>query len=105
MVRPEAEKLVELGPLPDEEMATVEELKQCEALLHLIERLVTAEEAKALVGLFGPDGCYGLTWSLLHLIETAPGWLLWECLPQDSENEWIQRLRLRLENVRRYGME
>ena len=24
-------------------------------------------------GVFGPDECFGLAWSILHLIETAPG--------------------------------
>ncbi|MDB6032726.1 MAG: hypothetical protein JWM16_3064, partial [Verrucomicrobiales bacterium] len=34
----------------------------------------------ALVKVFGPDDYYGLAWSLLHLIESAPGWPLADCL-------------------------
>lgn len=40
-----------------------------------------------MVGLFGPDGCYGLASSVMHLIETAPGWPLTECQLQ-LNNEW-----------------
>jgi hypothetical protein len=35
---------------------------------------------KALVGLFGPDDADGIAWSLLHVIEAAPAWLIKECL-------------------------
>jgi hypothetical protein len=48
------------------------------------------------VHLFGPDDCYGVAWTLLHLIESAPGWPLHDCL-QDIRNEWTERLRLRAE--------
>jgi hypothetical protein len=43
------------------------------------------------VGLFGPDDCFGLEWSLVGLVETAPGWPLADCL-ENTDNEWIQGL-------------
>jgi hypothetical protein len=47
-----------------------------------------------LVKLFGPDDCLGLAWTLLHLIETAPGWPVESALV-GLEGEWIDRLRER----------
>jgi hypothetical protein len=98
-VRQEIHDLVKLGPLPDEG-ATVERIAEYERLLLSISRPVTDEEATTLAGLFGPDDCYGLAWTLLHLIETAPGWPIEECL-QDDTNPWIHRLRTGVENMRR----
>ena len=37
---------------------------------------------------------FGLAWSLLHAIETAPGWPLMDVL-SNADNEWIERLRER----------
>jgi hypothetical protein len=52
------------------------------------------DEAKALVELFGADDCFGLAWTLLHVIETAPGWPILDALG-DTENQWIARLKQR----------
>ncbi len=60
--------------------------------------IVTDEEAVALATLFGPDGCYGLAWFVLHLIETAPGWPL-EDASKNSHPRWRAVLRQRLANV------
>jgi hypothetical protein len=46
------------------------------------------------VTLFGPDDCFGLGWTLLHLIETAPGWPI-KAVLDGSQGEWIDRLRER----------
>lgn len=93
-------QFVELGPLPDEE-ADSAQLSRHQALLDQIyrsERPVTDSEARAMVGLFGSDDCYGLAWTLLHIIETAPGWPLQDCL-RDDRNEWVRRLRERAERL------
>lgn len=60
------------------------------------ERLqrVTDDEARVLVELFGPDGCYGVASSFMHLIETAPSWPLKECF-EHLNNEWKVELRNR----------
>jgi hypothetical protein len=52
------------------------------------------DEAKALVELFGADDCFGLAWTLLHAIETAPGRPILDALG-DTENQWIARLKQR----------
>lgn len=89
------------GPLPDEE-ASAEAIQRSQDLLEQIQGPVTDEEAAALLAGFGPDDCYGLAWTLLHLIETAPGAQSAE-YPADSDNPWIQTLRRRVENVRNQG--
>ena len=94
MIREQIQQLANLGPLPDEQAATEEQLAAYQTLFEGIVRPVSNEEAKLLVGLFGPDTCYGGAWTLLHLIETAPQWPLMECL-SDTQNEWILRLRAR----------
>lgn len=102
MVRDEILQLQALGAMPSEiEMiGNVQVVKAYQDLLEAITRPVTDDEARILMGLFGEDGdsCFGLKWSVLHLVETAPGWPLMDCLP-DIENEWIQRLRNRLRNA------
>lgn len=84
-----------MGTLPDSESALEGQLEKIHAALEKIARPVSREEAALLMTLFGPDECYGLAWTLLHLIETAPGDLPFECIPAAlRENEWINRLRV-----------
>src|SRR4051794_26015272 len=90
-MRDEIAHLVELDPLPAEQ-APVEDFDRYEPALAVVTPPVTDEEARALVGLFGPDDCFGAAWTLVHLIETAPGWPLWDCL-KDSSNPWVVLLR------------
>jgi len=92
-MRPEIERLVQLGPLPPEPAASIEYLREAEKLILAVSKPVTNEEARALVTLFGPpDSCYGLAWSVLHLIESAPGWPMVDCL-ENPNNEWVVSLR------------
>lgn len=76
MIRPGVRDFVNLGTLPserDEPTDALEEaVERAGALLDLIERPVTDEEANALAECLGEDLCFGLAWTLLHLIETAP---------------------------------
>ncbi|WP_156373250.1 hypothetical protein [Pseudorhodoferax sp. Leaf267] len=91
-MRPEIERLLQLGPLPAESEASIEHLRQLEEALHSVAKPVSDEEARALVKLFGPDNCFGLAWSFLHLIESASGWPLVDCLAS-SDNDWVASLR------------
>jgi hypothetical protein len=75
-------------------------LRRYELLIRSIERPITDEEAMSLVGVLGTDDCFGLAWSVVHLIETAPGWPIDDCL-KNSDNEWIERLKQSAENARR----
>lgn len=94
-------KLVDLGPLPDEEAADVTRLQAFEAALAQVERPVTGEEALALLSIFPPDesSCFGLAWSVLHLVETAPGWPLAQARLH-AANPWVRAL---LERAARAG--
>ena len=93
--------LLALGPLPSEDEAEVEQLDRYGKLLESIGPPITDDEARALVRIFPPsdESCYGLAWTLLHLIETAPHWPLEDCL-KDRQGDWVQYLRLRVENAR-----
>ena len=71
-IRSEVQILIDMGPLPSSEEAKEEDLLRREAALKAVRPPLTQEEANELTKCFGPDECFGLAWSLLHLIETAP---------------------------------
>jgi hypothetical protein len=87
-----------MGPLPagGSAAADMESLEDYQRRLESISEPVSDEEAEVLATLFGPDDCFGLAWTLVHLIETAPNWPFAERLPE-SDNEWVLRLRERAE--------
>ena len=93
-MRAAVRNLIALGQLPAESSATAEGVRQFEEALHSIDPPLTDSEAEALVPLFGPDTCFGLSWSLVHLIETAPGWPIEACLAS-GQSAWVERLRER----------
>jgi hypothetical protein len=88
--------LLGLGPLPSSAVVAVSTMQAFEDQLSKVRTPITDEEACALVQLFGPDDCFGLAWTVLHLIETAPGWPVESAL-NGLEGEWIERLRERAE--------
>ena len=90
-VRHIVDEFVRLGPLPDSS-ASEEIIAKHQSLLTQIKKPVTDEEAEALVKCFGPDDCYGLAWTLLHLVESAPGGIPLKEIPSEAANEWIKRL-------------
>lgn len=94
-MRSEVRHLIDLGVFPAEEAATGEQVMSTEILLSAIQRPVTDQEAVELVKLFGPDSLFGLAWTLLRLVETAPSWPIWTCLPEHSSNDWVRLLRHR----------
>jgi hypothetical protein len=85
---------VSLGVFPSSHEVDLEVIKRQEALLKSIRAPVSDEEAKCLIKVFGSDDYFGLAWTVLHLVESAPGWPIRECLA-GSSNEWIVRLRER----------
>ncbi len=90
-MRPEVLALVALGPLPAEANASAEQLELYERSIQSISAPVTDHEARSLTSLFGEDSCFGLAWSLLHLIETSPNWPLGDELTNHS-NMWVSLL-------------
>lgn len=109
MIRNEVRDFVALGPLPDSS-ADVEVIETHGQALEKISRPISNDEARALFVCFGPDDCFGLAWSLVHLIETAPDWPL-DLMPEPfiesaSESatddwEWHKLLWIRVANGRR----
>jgi hypothetical protein len=105
MIRPEIEELERLGPLPadDDDYPGIDRrLFDVEHLLAAVDPPVTVEEARVLAALFPRDGgtCYGLAWSLLHLIETLgvdDG--LREVVPGVDSAQWRKMFEQRLENA------
>jgi hypothetical protein len=76
-------------------------IERAQELLERVEAEapVTDEEAQRLATGFGLDDCFGLAWTLLHVIETAPSPLPADYLA-DSGNWWIKQLHLRAANQR-----
>lgn len=89
------ENLMRLGRLPASAGATAAAIQAFESELSNVETPVSDDEALALIKLFGPDDCFGLAWTVLHLIETAPGWPLHDVF-DENQGDWIDRLRERL---------
>jgi hypothetical protein len=98
-IRGEVQELITAGGLPSED-ASYDEIATAQRLLDGIVAPVPNEEAQALATAFGPDNCYGPAWTLLHLIETAPGAAV-ASYPTDSANWWIEQLNARAENARK----
>ena len=90
MIRDEVRELVALGPFPD---ATADEarIERHEQALAKITSPVNVDEARALLECFGPDDCFGLAWTLVHLIESASQLPL-ESEPEPGANEWLRTL-------------
>jgi hypothetical protein len=93
VLRPEVARLLDMGPLPDSATAATNStrLETSQRLIDGIEKPVSDEEARQLAALFGPDDCFGLAWSLVRLIESAPGWPPVD-LPPNADNEWMKLL-------------
>jgi len=91
-VRPEVDALAALGPLPSEAVMTEEIAASYQARMHAIKPPLSGAEARLLMASFGPDDGYGLAWTLLHLIETAPDERSMRSQPTEFDNEWVRLL-------------
>jgi hypothetical protein len=98
-VRQVVQDFVKLGPLPASS-APEETIAKHQVQLTRINPPLTDAEAATLVSCFGPDDCYGLAWTLLHLVESAPGGIPVKEPPPETANEWIKRLWARSHRLR-----
>ena len=98
-MRIEVSRLASKGQLPSSKRS-VQEISDWQVVFEKILPPVSDEEAEVLTNLFpaDDDDCFGLAWSLVHLIETSPHWPLKKCL-EKIDNPWIDLLRLRLRNT------
>ncbi|MFF4309555.1 hypothetical protein [Streptomyces sp. NPDC001507] len=90
-MRREVQAFIADGPLPDGN-ADEQEIDRRVRQLESISAPVTPDEAQALATCFGPDECYGVAWSLLHLIETSPGPVPLVTLPDPDAHDWHHTL-------------
>ena len=64
-----------LGPLPEEDDDIADGvLEQYDALLQRLVDPLTATHAEVLAGLFPQSECFGMEWTLVHLLENSGGW-------------------------------
>jgi hypothetical protein len=91
VIRKEVQEMVSLGPLPDEN-ADVEIIARHSAALEKIVKPVSDDEAMQLIDMFGNDDCFGLAWTLLHIIETASHGAPLTHQPKSDANEWLRLL-------------
>ncbi|MFB7652548.1 MULTISPECIES: hypothetical protein [unclassified Streptomyces] len=90
IMAPEVFSSVADGPPPEWD-AEEEEIDRHVTQLEATSKPVTGEEAAALVACFGSEDCYGVAWTLLHLIETGPNPVL-KTKPAPDANERHHRL-------------
>jgi hypothetical protein len=101
-VRKEVADFLALGPLPRSQNAEPAHVERLGEALSKISMPVSDDEAAILASAFGPDECFGLAWTLVHLIESAPEGAPLARIPQ-SENEWVELLRERAASGQRRG--
>ena len=99
MIRSPVAELATTGRLPAETDADAALIEKIQNQLAGIEQPVTDEEASLLCGMFSPtdDSCFGLAWSLLHTVESAPGWPLWHVI-DSTVGPWAVLMRQRASN-------
>lgn len=68
-------------------------------LIVLITQPLSRDDIEALMSLlpYAGDTAHGLSWAVLHTIEAAPIWPLWDVLA-DIEHEWVEVLIARIRN-------
>ncbi len=93
-IRDDVAAFLAIAPLPASKLADQVHLERLTDLLMKIEPPVSREEAIRLASAFGPDECFGLAWTLVHLVESAPGGPPLDAIPE-SDSEWIMLLRER----------
>jgi hypothetical protein len=71
-MRDAVQDFIRLGPLPESSAATEEDFAKRVTALNAVSAPITDEESLVLAECFGPDECFGVAWTLLHLVETAP---------------------------------
>lgn len=87
-------ELIKLGKFPPVGAEELSKVKLIQDLLQEVQKPITNLEAVLLVSLFGEDTLFGLSWTLIHIIESAPGWPIEKCL-SELKNPWIALLRKR----------
>jgi hypothetical protein len=98
-IRPEITRVTALAPLPAEEDCSEGLIVEMDEATRVVPRPLTDEEALALFDLLATSdesSYYGVMWTVVHAVETAPGWPL----PQlwTPIGPWFDSLRIRARN-------
>jgi hypothetical protein len=89
--------LRKIGRLPSSEDATSQIVDELERLLRKMHPPISDAEAIQLVNMLGPDDFYGLAWTMIHLIESSPGWPIHSCLEgEERDSPMFESLRRRI---------
>ena len=100
-MRPSVAAVIDLGRLPAESVDDLELWQRFEQTLGALPERCLDEEALALVDCFPEteESDYGMAWTLLHFIETAPSWPIPAAFHDRSP--WVVLLRRRAAHGRR----
>lgn len=95
-MRSTVRELIELGQMPNSN-SPISAIQAWEKQLMKIMPPLTNEEAISLIELFPSeeDHCFGLAWTLIHLIESAEDWPIQKTLT-NINNPWVTILKNRL---------
>jgi hypothetical protein len=95
-MRHEFEELRAVGQLPGGDQLSPAQAHRYEEAISRLPDAPTGEEAAALVSLLPPDETtsFGLTWTLVHTIESSPDWPVTEVL--DASTWWRSQLEDRI---------
>jgi hypothetical protein len=97
-VRPEVEQLVAMGKFPHELDATEQQVAEREVLILAIQKPTTDAEAHLLLQILGEDDFWELAWTVVTLIESAPGGPDWAGI-RKVDGEWGETLWRRAINA------
>lgn len=96
------DELYEMGQLPADTDSRSDDFPfdRFDELLRQITKPLTEEDAVRLINLSPPldAGCYGVEWTLMHLVETVGVEKLANVLSNSNENEVKKMIQMRLDN-------
>ena len=99
MVQKAVRELCAIGAKLTENL-DAEQLAAATKSINTLVQPLGSDDIRALIPLLPQDGdtAFGLNWSVLHAVEAAPDWPLWDTL-RDPRSEWVRIFRLRLANA------
>jgi hypothetical protein len=87
-----------LGPLPEEDADIADGvLERYDDLLRRLVEPLHATDAEVVAGLFPQSACFGMEWTLVHLLENSEGWPS-TALQAVNSARWSEVLSTRLDS-------
>ena len=88
------DELVKMGRLPSSDQADEGYLESFQALLGEVDGDLDKCDSIRLLQLLGPDDCFGLAWSIVHIVENCSEWPFLFEIP-DIDPGWMSVLEER----------